>query len=126
MGHHDRRGAGATDERRRADHDLSGRGTARLGLGAAETYEPGPAWWPLAQASGPDRAIEVAGLFRNTVESLLPFADIRSYRQIATLLIQMRKLPGGDQDAFAAYVADIKHRFARRPTFIKALRDKGL
>ena len=92
----------------------------------AEAYGPASAWQALAQSGGSERAIEAAGLYRDAIEVALQQADIRSYRQVAALLLEMRKLPGADQEAFDAYVADIKHRFARRPTFIKALRDKRL
>lgn len=93
---------------------------------AAEAYGPGHAWQALAGASGPDRAVEATSLYRRAVEDGLTRADPRSYRDVAALLVTMRELPGADRDAFEPYVAEIRQRYAHRPTFLKTLGTKGL
>jgi uncharacterized Zn finger protein len=55
-------------------------------------------------------------------------ADTRGYAAIADELATMRDLyaEAGDNADFAMYVADIKTRFARRPSLMAALARKGL
>lgn len=95
---------------------------------AADAYGPGHAWQSLARAGGTDRAVDAARLYRGVIEAGLVQADIRVYRRVATLLVEMRKLCAAADDrlAFDAYVADLRQRFARRPLFLKALKAQRL
>jgi hypothetical protein len=95
---------------------------------AAARFGPGHAWRELAEASGPDRALDAAALFRLPIESKLVNADTRTYPEIVRLLVEIRRLSaaGGDQDWFADYTADIRRRFEKRRALMQAMDAKHL
>jgi hypothetical protein len=95
---------------------------------AADRFGAGNAWRQLAAASVTRRPVSAAGLYRPKVEALLVHADTRNYREIATLLSDMRDLyrAGKEGDVFDDYLAGIRLEYGRRPSLMKELLKKGL
>lgn len=100
-----------------------GEGDLGAAWAAAHEFGPGHRWRELAEASRETMPREAADLHRPGIEQDLrhPHADM--YPKIADDLVVMRDLyaRAGAEADFAAYVADIRTRFGRRPSLMAAL-----
>lgn len=95
---------------------------------AAKRFGAGSAWRALAEASAALRPREAAELYRPEIEERLVRANTAAYPEVAQLLADMRRLSvaAGEIDSFEAYLAELRDRYARRPSLLKALKAQGL
>jgi hypothetical protein len=95
---------------------------------AAKRFGAGSAWRALAEASAALRPREAAELYRPEIEARLVRANTAAYPEVAQLLADMRRLSvaAGEIDSFEAYLAELRDRYARRPSLLKALKPHGL
>lgn len=94
----------------------------------AERFGAGHAWEELAVTGARDRPAAAAELYRPVVEQLLVHADTSKYAPAALRLATMRELyaAAGQPEVFAAYLAELRERYVRRTSFIRALDRRGL
>ena len=92
----------------------------------ADRFGAGSAWKVLADASATSRPREAAWLYRPQIDAKLVNADTRIYPEVARMLADMRSLAeaAGDLSSFEDYLADVRSRYARRTSLIKALQAK--
>jgi hypothetical protein len=95
---------------------------------AADRFGAGSAWKALADASATSRPREAASLYPPQIEARLRYPDTRVYPELARMLVDMRSLSeaAGDLRNFEDYVADVRSRYARRTSLIKALQAQRL
>ena len=95
---------------------------------AADRFGAGSAWKVLADVSATSRPREAAWLYRPQIDAKLVNADTRIYPEVARMLVDMRSLSeaAGDLSSFEDYVADVRSRYARRTSLIKAMQAKRL
>ena len=95
---------------------------------AADELGPGRAWQTLANASTNEFPGRAARLHRERLEATLAVARADTYPDVAATLVHVGRLMerAGEQQEFAAYVASIRDRFARRPALMAALDRRGL
>lgn len=95
---------------------------------AADRYGPGWAWIELAQRGAKARPVAAADLYRPQLETDLRYPNSKIYPDIAARLATMAKLykKGGRSDDFAAFMAEIRREYGRRPSLMKALDAKKL
>jgi len=96
---------------------------------AARAYGgAGHMWQPLAMASVATHPIAAADLYRPGIEKDLTNPIAKLYPSIAARLATMRDLyiRGGAEPEFAAYVAEIRDRYGRRPSLMAALDRQGI
>ena len=95
---------------------------------AADRYGPGWAWRELADRGAEARPVEAADLYRPQLQNDLRHPDTRLYPGIAATLATMAELyeRGGRSADFAAFIAQIRQDYGRRPSLMKALDAKRL
>jgi hypothetical protein len=95
---------------------------------ACQRFGAGGAWRELAEASADDFPFDAAQLYRAESERLLAYPNTRLYPEVARLLVTMRALYArvGEEDAFAAVLADVRDRYKRRTSLLAALDRAGL
>lgn len=95
---------------------------------AAGRYGAGWAWRELAVRGAEARPVAAADLYRPQLDKDLRHPDTRLYPSIAETLATMADLyeQGGRSNDFAAFIAQIRHDYGRRPSLMKALAAKGL
>ena len=95
---------------------------------AAKRFGAGSAWRALAEASAALRPREAAELYRPEIEAQLVHANTAAYPEVARLLADMRQLSAaaGVADGFEEYLAELRDRYARRPSLLRALKAHGL
>ncbi len=95
---------------------------------AADRYGPGGAWKELADRGAEARPAAAADLYRPQLEEDLRYANTRLYPGIAATLATMAQLyeRGGRGEDFAAFIAQIRQDYGRRPSLMKALQAQGL
>ena len=95
---------------------------------AADRYGPGSAWKELADRGAAARPIAAADLYRPGLENDLRYPNSPIYPDIAERLATMAKLyeKGGRSVEFAAFIAQIREEYRRRPALMKALDAKKL
>ena len=105
-----------------AEGDLAGAWSATQRLG------PGEAWRELADASADDLPFDAAQLYRPHLDRLLREANTRVYPDVARILLTMRELYSkvGEQDAFTAWLGELRERYKRRTSLIAVLDRAGL
>lgn len=131
--------AWALDHARQLAADRHGRGAVLVQLclsendveaawEAADRYGPGWAWKELAQHRAKTRPVAAADLYRPQLETDLRYPNSKIYPDIAARLATMAKLykKGGRSDDFAAFMAEIRREYGRRPSLMKALDAKKL
>jgi hypothetical protein len=95
---------------------------------AAKRFGAGSAGRALADASAALRPREAAELYRPEIDARLVHANTAAYPEVARLLADMRQLSAaaGEADGFEEYLAELRDRYARRPSLLKALKAHGL
>lgn len=95
---------------------------------AAQQYGAGFRWRDLAAAGAGAMPRESADLYRPWLEDELRYPGTKKYGPIADTLALMRNLyrRAGAEADFDEYVADVRSRFGRRPSLMKALAQRGL
>jgi hypothetical protein len=95
---------------------------------AADAFGAGGLWEKLAKLSADSRPIHAGDLYRPHIEKALTYPNAPAYPGIADQLARMRELyvRGGAEHEFAAYIAQIRDTYARRPALMKALDRKRL
>lgn len=95
---------------------------------AADRYGPGWAWKELADRGAKARPVAAADLYRPQLEKDLQHPNTRLYPDIAEALATMAELyeRGGRREEFAAFIAQIRQDYGRRPSLMKALTAQGL
>jgi uncharacterized Zn finger protein len=96
---------------------------------AAEKHGCGDrVWLEVARAHGCDHPAEVLAGYRRVVENCLERTGRDAYREVATLLEELRELSArcGADSAFAALVAGIRTRHQRRRSLLAELDRRGL
>jgi hypothetical protein len=81
-------------------------------------------WLSLLERRGVSHPADVIGPYQDMVERYIrDSTDKRRYRRAVALLPALRAAfaATGDPAAFPAYVADLRLRHQRRPTFLKTL-----
>ncbi|GAA0462533.1 hypothetical protein Aca07nite_25490 [Actinoplanes capillaceus] len=82
----------------------------------------GPQWVTLLERRRRTHPAEVIGLYEELIEQhVLDSADGQRYRRAVALLPALRDAYGDDRDAFEDYLAALRARHTRRPTFLKTL-----
>lgn len=95
---------------------------------AADRYGPGWAWRELAVRGADTRPVDAADLYRPQLVKDLQHPYSKIYPDIAANLATMAELyeKGGRRADFAAFIAQIRQDYGRRPALMKALAAKGL
>lgn len=95
---------------------------------SADQYGPGWAWRELADRGADARPVDAADLYRPELEKDLRYPNSKLYPDIAKRLATMAKLyeKGGRSADFAAFIAQIRQDYGRRPSLMKALDAKKL
>jgi uncharacterized Zn finger protein len=95
---------------------------------AADRYGPGSAWRELADRGAEARPVAAADLYRPQLLNDLRYPNSKLYPDIAATLATMAQLyeRGGRSADFAAFIAQIRQDYGRRPSLMKALDAKGL
>lgn len=95
---------------------------------AADAFGAGGLWEDLAKASAATRPVHAAELYRPHIEKALVHPNARAYPGIAEMLTRMQELyvRGGAEHECAAYIAQIREKYRRRPALMKAMDSKRL
>lgn len=95
---------------------------------AADRYGPGWAWKELAIRGADARPVAAADLYRPELEKDLRYPNSAIYPDIADRLATMSELyeRGGRSGDFASFIAEIRQKYGRRPSLMKALDAKKL
>ncbi|HEX2131325.1 MAG TPA: hypothetical protein VHH15_07170 [Actinophytocola sp.] len=96
---------------------------------AAEKHGCGDrVWLEVARLHGAEHPAEVLAGYRRVIENCLSRTGRDAYREVATLLAELRELSArcGEEPAFAALVADIRARHHRRRALLVELNRRDL